>query len=85
MCAKVLLFEAIAPSGGGGELEGRTPHAAKTIGAPCLIPLDARKARLSDVVEDVSTKTLRYLYDFGDGWDHTIKIERLHPSDPHTA
>ena len=40
-------------------------------------PLNARKARLSDVVEDVSTKTLRYLYDFGDGWDHTIKIERL--------
>ena len=45
-------------------------------------PLDARKARLSDVVEDVSTKTLRYLYDFGDGWDHTIKIERLIPVIP---
>ena len=40
-------------------------------------PLDARKARLRDVVEDVSTETPRYLYDFGDGWDHTIKIERL--------
>jgi hypothetical protein len=40
-------------------------------------PLDARKARLGDVLEDVGTKTLRYVYDFGDGWDHTIKIERL--------
>jgi hypothetical protein len=40
-------------------------------------PLDARKARLIDVLEDVGTKTLRYLYDFGDGWEHTIKIERL--------
>ncbi len=39
--------------------------------------LDARKARLGDVLEDVGTKTLRYLYDFGDGWEHTIKIERL--------
>src|SRR5712691_11217563 len=40
-------------------------------------PLDARKARLIDVLEDVGTKTLRYIYDFGDGWEHTIKIERL--------
>jgi len=40
-------------------------------------PLDARKARLGDVLEDVGAKTLRYLYDFGDGWEHTIKIERL--------
>jgi hypothetical protein len=40
-------------------------------------PLDASKARLGDIIQDVGTKTLRYLYDFGDGWEHTIKIERL--------
>ena len=40
-------------------------------------PLDARKTRLLDVLDDVGTKTLRYLYDFGDGWEHTIKIERI--------
>jgi len=40
-------------------------------------PLDARKAKLVDILEDVGVKTLRYLYDFGDGWEHTIKIERL--------
>jgi hypothetical protein len=40
-------------------------------------PLDARKARLIDVLDDAGTKTLRYLYDFGDGWEHTIKVERL--------
>ena len=45
-------------------------------------PLDARKARLDDVLEDVGTKTLRYLYDFGDGWEHTIKIERLFDPEP---
>jgi hypothetical protein len=39
--------------------------------------LDARKARLDQVLEDVGTKTMKYLYDFGDGWEHTIKIERL--------
>jgi hypothetical protein len=44
--------------------------------------LDARKARLSDVLEDVGTKTLKYLYDFGDGWEHTIKVERLFDPEP---
>ena len=39
--------------------------------------LDARKARLDKVIEDVGTKTLRYIYDFGDGWKHTIKIEQV--------
>src|SRR5712691_8489549 len=45
-------------------------------------PLDASKARLIDVLEDVGTKTLKYLYDFGDGWEHTIKIERLLDPEP---
>jgi hypothetical protein len=48
-------------------------------------PLDARKARLVDVLEDVGTKTLRYLYDFGDGWEHTIKIERIAEAVPGVA
>jgi septin family protein len=39
--------------------------------------LDSRKARLDKVLEDVGTKTLKYLYDFGDGWKHMIK--RPHP------
>jgi hypothetical protein len=45
-------------------------------------PLDARKARLIDVLEDVGAKTLRYLYDFGDGWEHTIKVERIFDAEP---
>ncbi len=48
-------------------------------------PLDARKARLADVIEDVGTRTLRYIYDFGDGWEHTIKIERLGDPEPGVA
>jgi hypothetical protein len=39
--------------------------------------LDASKSRLVDVLEDVGAKTLKYLYDFGDGWEHTVKIERI--------
>ena len=40
-------------------------------------PLDARKARLIDVLEDVGAKSLKYLYDFGDGWEHSVRIERI--------
>jgi Plasmid pRiA4b ORF-3-like protein len=43
---------------------------------------DARKARLDDILQDIGTKTLKYLYDFGDGWEHTIKIERLIDPEP---
>ena len=39
-------------------------------------PLNASKARLIDVLEDVGTKSLKYLYDFGDGWEHSVRIER---------
>ncbi|MBM3557314.1 MAG: plasmid pRiA4b ORF-3 family protein [Alphaproteobacteria bacterium] len=48
-------------------------------------PLDARKTRLIDVLEDVGVKTFRYLYDFGDSWDHLIKIERIGPAVPGIA
>jgi hypothetical protein len=44
--------------------------------------LDARKARLADVLEDVGTKKLVYLYDFGDAWEHVIKVERLANPEP---
>jgi hypothetical protein len=37
--------------------------------------LDARKARVIDILDD--TKKLRYLYDFGDDWEHTINVERF--------
>jgi Plasmid pRiA4b ORF-3-like protein len=48
-------------------------------------PLDARKVQLIDVLEDAGTKTLRYLYDYGDGWEHTIKVERMSPADTNIA
>ena len=35
-------------------------------------PMDARKARLAAVLADAGRKTFSYIYDFGDGWDHTI-------------
>lgn len=44
--------------------------------------LDASKARLGDVLEDIGRKKLVYLYDFGDGWEHTIMVERLADPEP---
>ena len=38
-------------------------------------PLDARRARLLDVLEDMGVRSLKYLYDFGDGWEHTVRLE----------
>jgi Plasmid pRiA4b ORF-3-like protein len=40
-------------------------------------PQDASKATLATVLEDTGAKRLTYLYDYGDGWEHTIKIERI--------
>jgi hypothetical protein len=40
-------------------------------------PLNASRARLIDVLEDVGTRSLKYLYDFGDGWEHSVRIERV--------
>lgn len=45
-------------------------------------PLDASKTRLIDVLEDSGSMILRYLYDFGDGWEHLVKIERVSDAVP---
>lgn len=45
-------------------------------------PLLAAKTTLLDVIEDVGTKTLHYVYDYGDNWEHTIKIERIGDTEP---
>jgi hypothetical protein len=39
-------------------------------------PIDARKTRLSNIVQETGAKTIHYRYDFGDSWDHVIKLEK---------
>ncbi|MGH7069136.1 MAG: plasmid pRiA4b ORF-3 family protein [Acetobacteraceae bacterium] len=48
-------------------------------------PQDASKARLIDVLEDVGARSLTYLYDFGDGWEHSIRIGRITEAVPGIA
>lgn len=45
-------------------------------------PLDARKTTLLDAIEDTGGRTLSYIYDFGDGWEHTIRIEHIDAAEP---
>jgi hypothetical protein len=45
-------------------------------------PHNAARATLLDVLEETGVKTLKYLYDFGDGWEHTVKIERIVAPEP---
>jgi hypothetical protein len=45
-------------------------------------PHDAAKATLIDVLEDVQPRSLTYLYDFGDGWEHTVRVEGVTAPEP---
>src|SRR3546814_5605626 len=45
-------------------------------------PLDARKTTLAEALEGMRGKTFHYLYDFGDGWEHSVKIQGIAPADP---
>src|SRR5680860_1312390 len=39
--------------------------------------LPANKSTLWDVIEDTGVRTLEYVYDFGDNWEHRIKIGKI--------
>ena len=39
--------------------------------------LPANKTTLGQVIEDTGKKTINYIYDFGDNWEHRIKIGRI--------
>ena len=45
-------------------------------------PLDASKATLRNVIEETGARTIHYVYDFGDNWDHTIKLDKFMSVDP---
>lgn len=45
----------------------------------------AAKATLADLLAHARTKTFKYIYDFGDDWQHTVKLEALAAPDPQTA
>lgn len=44
-------------------------------------PLDARKTTLAEALEGMRGKTFQYLYDFGDGWEYSVRIHGIAPAD----
>ena len=52
-------------------------------GAVDLINIDENAARLTHVLSRVET-SLRWDYDFGDGWEHDVVVEAIEPLNPKT-
>ncbi len=48
-------------------------------------PLPVRKTGLLDVLEDVGTRTIHHVYDFGDNWHHVLKVEKINDAIPGAA
>jgi hypothetical protein len=51
---------------------------------PGSSPRSAKKATLADLLAQTRNKTFQYVYDFGDDWRHTIKLEALAEAEPNT-
>ena len=39
--------------------------------------LPANKTTLAGVLEDTGARTIRYIYDFGDSWEHMLQISKI--------
>ena len=39
--------------------------------------LPANKTTLAEVIEDTGARSIRYIYDFGDGWEHRLQIGEI--------
>ena len=47
--------------------------------------LSAARTTLADVVARTGARTIKYTYDFGDDWEHTIKLGRVFDAAPGVA
>ncbi|SPJ25950.1 plasmid pRiA4b ORF-3 family protein [Palleronia abyssalis] len=45
-------------------------------------PMDAKKMTLEKLLNRTATRTIQYVYDFGDDWEHSIRIERVNDATP---
>ena len=52
---------------------------------PGTSPLPAKKATLADILAQARNKSFRYVYDIGDDWRHTVKLEAVVDAEPEAA
>ncbi len=45
-------------------------------------PMPAKTTTLQKVIADTGARTIQYVYDFGDDWDHSIRIEKVSEATP---
>ncbi len=48
-------------------------------------PMSAKKMTLEKLLQETGTRTIQYTYDFGDDWDHSIRIEGVNDAIPGTV
>ena len=44
--------------------------------------MDAKKMTLEKLIDRTGARAIQYVYDFGDDWDHSIRIERVNEAAP---
>lgn len=44
--------------------------------------MPAKTTTLEKLLEETGARTIQYVYDFGDDWDHSIRIERVNEASP---
>jgi hypothetical protein len=49
---------------------------------PGSSPLPAKKSTLVDILARARNKSFKYIYDFGDNWRHTVKLEAVANAEP---
>jgi hypothetical protein len=52
---------------------------------PSSSPRPANKMTLAQLVAQTRNKTFKYVYDFGDDWRYTVKLEAVLPPEPELA
>jgi len=49
---------------------------------PGTSPLPAKKATLADILAQARNKSFKYVYDIGDDWRHTVKLQAIADAEP---